>query len=315
MARRERPTDLAIDVQQHFVPPSLARSYRTAGIGHADRADVTDLSLRLAEMDDGEIDYALLSVPVWDRYDRTRKEAAAAVAEWNDELLAAASEHEGRFGVLVTLPFPYEDAALRELERVRSHPLAQGVVAHATTSRWTLDEPALEPVLAAIADAGFPVLIHPSEEVLARDPAFADWKIGYWLGPVVETSLAVGRLMLSGVLDRIPSLVLIIPHLGGVLPYVAQRAADLSGTGAAENDVLHYLRTRCVLDNCSYYEPAFEAALATVGAVRIVVGSDYPYRGPMGRAVADVRGARLSTADQDAILWANAERLGLGRVV
>lgn len=301
---------MAIDVQQHFVPPSLARAYRDAGTGHADRPEVTDLELRLDEMTEGSIDYALLSVPVWDRYDRTRDEAVSAVAVWNDELLAAADEHADRFGVLVTLPLPFGDAAVAELERVRAHPLTRGVVVHATTSRWTLEQPELEPVFAAAADAGLPVMVHPSEEVLARDPAFADWRIGYWLAPVVETSLAVGRLMLSGLLDRVQSLVLIVPHLGGVLPYLAQRAADLSGNGDAEADVLSYLRTRCVFDNCSYYGPAFDCAVATVGPERIVVGSDYPFRGAMRRAVDDVRSSSLTPAEQALVLDGTARALG-----
>jgi aminocarboxymuconate-semialdehyde decarboxylase len=306
---------LAVDIQQHLVPPSLARAYRDAGTGHANRREVTELELRLAEMDEASVDYALLSVPVWDRYDRTQDEAESAAATWNDELLAAADVYANRFGVLVTLPLPYTDAAVRELARVRAHPLTRGIVVHATTSRWTLEQRELEPVFAEAAEARLPVLVHPSEEVLARDPAFDAWRIGYWLAPVVETSLAVGRMMLSGLLDRVPSLVLIVPHLGGVLPYLAQRAVDLSGTGDAEADVLSYLRTRCVFDNCSYYGPAFDCAVETVGADRIVVGSDYPFRGPMVRAVDDVHSSRLAPADRDLILEGTARRLGLAPAV
>lgn len=307
-----RLTNRAIDIQQHYVPPSLARAYRKAGTGHADQREVTELELRLEEMDESSIEYALLSVPVWDRYDRSSSDAASAVAEWNDELLDAASSHADWFGVLVTLPLPFTDAAIAELERVRGHPLVRGVILHATTSRWTLDQPQIEPVLEAIASAGLPVMVHPSEEELARDPAFAEWGIGYWLAPVVETSLAVGRLMLGGALDRVPTLILIVPHLGGVLPYLAQRAVDLSGTGVADADVLHYLRTRCLFDNCSYYAPALDCAVAAVGADRIMVGSDYPFRGALGRAVANILGSSLSASDQATILSGTARTFGLG---
>jgi aminocarboxymuconate-semialdehyde decarboxylase len=303
---------VAIDIQQHFVPPSLARAYADAGTGHADRREVTELELRLAEMTGASVDYALLSVPVWDRYDRRRDEAVAAVEAWNDETIEAANAHAGRFGVLATLPLPHADAAIAELERVRRESAVRGVVLHATTSRWTLDAPELEPVLVAIAEAGLPAMVHPSEEHLARDPVFADWRIGFWLAPVIETSLAVGRLMLSGVLDRASSLVLIVPHLGGVLPYLAQRAADLSGSGDADADVLHYLRTRCLFDNCSYHAPALACAIETVGAERIMVGSDYPFRGAMRRAVDDIEASGLSEAQQASILHGTATACGLG---
>jgi len=104
----------------------------------------------------------------------------------------------------------------------------------------------------------------------------------------------------------------VVPHPGGFLPYVVQRMADF-GRGDAEHDLEHYLRTRVHLDTCSYHPPAMRCAVDTVGADRLVLGSDYPFRGPQQRAVDDVRG--FFAADPQttaAVLGATAVRLFAG---
>jgi hypothetical protein len=111
-------------------------------------------------------------------------------------------------------------------------------------------------------------------------------------------------------LDRVPDLTLIIPHLGGVLPYVIGRLADQAG-GAAERDILSYLSNRCFVDSCSHHHPALMCAAETLSPDRILLGSDYPARGSLARAVADIEGSSLDAANRRAILGGNAERLGL----
>jgi aminocarboxymuconate-semialdehyde decarboxylase len=142
-----------------------------------------------------------------------------------------------------------------------------------------------EAVLGRVAELGLPVVLHPALEPLPS--TYDDWMLAATLGPVISSSLAAARLVLSGLLDRLPSLTVVVPHLGGVLPYVAQRIADF-GRGAAEHDFTHYLRHRIYADTCSYHPPALRCAVETMGADRLVVGSDFPNRGPAGRAVADV---------------------------
>jgi aminocarboxymuconate-semialdehyde decarboxylase len=80
----------------------------------------------------------------------------------------------------------------------------------------------------------------------------------------------------------------VVPHLGGTLPYLLRRIEDF-GRGKAQHDLTHYLRTRMYLDTCSYHPPAMRCAVDTVGDERLVLGSDYPFRGSAGRAVQDVR--------------------------
>ena len=122
-----------------------------------------------------------------------------------------------------------------------------------------------------------------------------------------SSTAGAARFMLSGMLDRLPDLIVIVPHLGGTLPYLAQRLVDQNGRGEAEHNILEYLQTRIWLDSCSYHPPALKCALETVGPDRILLGSDYPFRGSVARAVDDV-------TDEPALLHDNVERLwGLRR--
>ncbi|HUB76687.1 MAG TPA: amidohydrolase family protein, partial [Solirubrobacteraceae bacterium] len=198
-----------------------------------------------------------------------------------------------------------------ELERLSGERLVRGVIAHAASDLWTLDEPELEPVFERIAAAGYPVLLHPSAEGVHRHRVFSRWNLEPGIAAMVETTAIAARLMLSGMLDRVPELVLIIPHLGGALPYLAGRVTDTSGSGDAEHDVRWYLRHRCRLGTCSFHHPALNAAVETVGAENVMLGTDYPYRGTLQRAVDDIHDSALGAAEQEGVLGGNARRLGL----
>ena len=139
---------------------------------------------------------------------------------------------------------------------------------------------------AACAERGFPVLLHPSLDPIS--PPFADWHLGSALGAPLSTTLAAARLALSGMLDRHPELDVVVPHLGGLAPYLFQRLEDQCSPGQAARALSHYWRKRFYYDTCSFHAPALACAVETVGADRLLLGSDYPFRGGLERAVRDL---------------------------
>ena len=80
------------------------------------------------------------------------------------------------------------------------------------------------------------------------------------------------------------------------------------GKGEGAHDMPHYLRTRLYLDTCSYHPPAFRCALETAGAGRLVLGTDYPFRGTLQRAVDDVNENAPDDEARAAILGGTAAR-------
>ena len=174
----------------------------------------------------------------------------------------------------------------------------------AASEPWTIADGALEQVYAAIAERGLPLLVHPALEPLPA--AQQDWGIDACLSAPVSSSLGVLRLILSGMLDRVPALTPVVPHLGGVLPFLAQRLDD-QGRGVNQHSPSHYLRTRLLYDTCSFHPPALRATAETVGAGRLLLGSYFPFRGPLERAVSDIN-ANLPAAYRAAVLGGNAMR-------
>jgi predicted TIM-barrel fold metal-dependent hydrolase len=320
-----------IDIEQHVVTPALleaciaapagstgaalAASYARTGAATLDERvaeELVDLSARVVEMDGCGISVAVLSTPLMPSYALDHKAATVElVPKMNEQLVAAAEAHRGRFALFASLPFPYPEECLRELERLEGHPLVKGVVAHTPVDAWTLDDPALEPVYTWLSDRELPVLLHPAASHFGQVPAFADWRLDKAIGMMTETSVAGARLVFSGMLDRVPSLQVIIPHLGGLLPYLEQRIEDLCGKGSAENDLSYYLENRFLFDSCSLHRPALTCAAETVGPDRIMLASDYPYRGPLARTVRDIVDSGFSDSDRQLMLSGIAVKLGL----
>ena len=226
-------------------------------------------------------------------------------ARLNDDLIEAAGRYPGRFLVLATLPLPHVEESLAELDRVSAHPLVRGVLLNADSARWTLDDARFEPIYATLAERGMPAVLHPAIEELPA--AYAGWMLGESVGAIVSSTLAGLRLIFSGMLDRVPSLDLVIPHLGGTIPYLSRRLTDLSDRmSEAEHDLPHYLRNRIYYDSCSYHRPALQCAIETVGADRIMLGSDFPFRGPLDVCVRDIEESGLPDEARDAILGGTA---------
>ena len=75
----------------------------------------------------------------------------------------------------------------------------------------------------------------------ARDARFADYRgeqkskneIWQVLGWPYETSVAMARIVFSGMFDRLPELRLVTHHLGAMIPYFEGRVSDRCGTSLA----------------------------------------------------------------------------------
>jgi predicted TIM-barrel fold metal-dependent hydrolase len=310
----------SIDVQGHFLPAAhldalLAESARDrdfeqlAGIvaGADASSKVRRMNdARVEEMDAARLDVMVVSLLPPAAGFGTAERAAALAWEANDELVEAAARYPGRFLTLASLPMPHVEESLAELERIAAEPLVRGIQVMAKTVGWTPDDARLEPVYRRMAELGLPAVLHPPLEPLP--PAFDGWGLGSSIGTMLSTTLGGLRLVFSGMLDRVPDLELVIPHLGGTIPYLTRRVLDLNGRGDAEHPLIHYLRNRIYYDSCSYQPEALRCAVDTVGGDRIMLASDYPFRGELRICVEDVENADLPAATRKSILGGAAAR-------
>jgi predicted TIM-barrel fold metal-dependent hydrolase len=260
----------------------------------------------LKGMDEAGVDVAMLSAPPPASEIVTNWPAALTTAMVNDDLLAISGRHPDRFLTAICLPAFDVDAAYREVIRCAGHESVRAVCLTTSAGGTGLDGPEYVGLYRLCAELGLVVLLHPSlDEISAQ---FAEWNLHSALGAPVATAVTAIRLALSGILDEIPDLQVILPHLGGVLPFLLARVEEQSRSSLAREDLSFYCRERFFYDTCSFHPPALRCAVDTVGVDRLLLGSDFPFRGSLQRAVEDLT-VNLSERERHIVLVDNPGRL------
>ena len=124
-----------------------------------------------------------------------------------------------------------------------------------------------------------PVFIHPTLPYV-DGLGLKDYGLGNTIGFTTETSLCFARMILDGFLDEFPKLDMIACHGGGALPYLIARFDRMWEVGRSprkiETPPSTYLR-RLHYDSIVYDRSSLDFLVQTVGADRVLYGSDYPF--------------------------------------
>jgi aminocarboxymuconate-semialdehyde decarboxylase len=183
--------------------------------------------------------------------------------------------------VLSYLPLEHPAIAARIALEDADSDASVGWTASAGGASVRLDGAQFQPLWRTIEHSGRPLFLHPGE---SPDPRLKPHYLGNLLGNPVETGVAVAQLMIGGVLARHPELRIVLAHGGGVVPTLIGRwsrgvETERPGIPAGTEDPRESLRS--IWADCVLHDPAvLDLALHTLGADRLVLGSDYPF--PMG---------------------------------
>ena len=198
--------------------------------------------------------------------------------------------HDRHFSLLASLPLGNPQDAAAELEYAVTQLGAVGAVVAANVEGVNLGELPLDPVWQTAVDLDVGVFIHPVQaQPQPRTAKFALSQIAQY---TFDTTLCAGSLIFSGVLDRFPTLRLLLSHGGGTFPYLTGRfdvmheRMDRAGQhDVAEHAPSTYLR-RFYYDTI-VHDPSILRWLAErVSVDRVVLGSDDSFppadRDPVG---------------------------------
>jgi len=206
-------------------------------------------------------------------------EAAELLDALHREYAAAQRAHPDRVVCLAALPMQEPTVALDVLERAVGELGLRGVSLIAANEGRPLVSDSTVPIYARIAELGVPLFLHPGFRTNTR-PQTRTRRAEWCLAWTFHTALAALELIDGGVLDAVPDLVVVHPHLGGVLPYVAGRISAHAGVQAgslAAEPLEYYLRTRFYADTAQATPPALDLAIRTYGVDRLVFATDHPF--------------------------------------
>jgi predicted TIM-barrel fold metal-dependent hydrolase len=237
-------------------------------------------------------------------------DAEEVARESNDFIAATVETHSDRLFGIGVLPLPDIEPARREMNRGVRELGLRGFLLYSNICGRYPDTLGLEPVFREAVDLDIPLIIHPAKPVW--DEPMADVEMIAAVGNMFEDTIALLRLILSGVIDRHPALKLVCPHLGGTLPFVFGRLEhqiNVLGRGPQNLALppLEYLR-RVYFDIVSPQPSAMRLLLDLAGPERLLFGSDYPWVQP-ALMLETFNSLELSPPDRQAILHRNATHL------
>ncbi len=274
--------------------------------------DLADYSVdrKLRDMDAAGVDMSVLSVniPTPDLLDPAIAVEGAQIC--NDYVAEICARRPARFAGLAVVPLPDVDAAIAELDRAVDELDLRGLFLCSHIDSRPLDAAEFELLYAHVARRGIPLVLHPTVPVWGN--AIRDYSMIPMLGFMVDTSIAMLRLILGGVLERHPDLVVVHPHAGGVLPYLMGRVeeqTEIKGRGREhirKPPMAYY--SNVYLDLVSPSAAAIQYAVDFMGVDRLLFGSDHPWVS-IESILSLVEAQNLPEEKLGQVLWQNAAAL------
>jgi aminocarboxymuconate-semialdehyde decarboxylase len=296
-----------IDIHSHFFPkhaPDFAQRFGEASgpwVTLEDNGDGTgmmqlggkpfrpvhsalwDTKARLAEMDRSNVAQQIVcATPVMFAYAAPAQQAALVAATYNDLALEFCDNSNGRIKALAQVPLQDCDLACKELSRALRAGCVGVQIGNHVGNR-ELDDEDIVRFLAHCAHEGAPVLVHPWD--MMGGERLKRWMSAWTVAMPAETQFGIMSMILGGAFDRLPrDLKICFAHGGGSFAFLLGRLENAWHRrdvvrGESKHPPSHYL-DRFSVDSAVFDHRALRLLIDTLGADRIMVGSDAPF--PLG---------------------------------
>jgi predicted TIM-barrel fold metal-dependent hydrolase len=287
---------LKIDAYAHIIPPKYQEAlHKAAPAMHDEQVLVCpplyDLDARFRIMDRYEPLRQVLTlgrIPV--EHAAGPKLAAELAIRADDEMAELVNKYRDRFcGALATLAMSNMDAALKEAERAIEQLHFCGVYLHTPVDEKPIDAPEFLPLYEMMSRYDLPIVIHPMRKVTHPDfltEKESKYNMFSLFGWPYDTTAAMARLCFSGIMEKYPNLKVVTHHLGGMVPFYAERIRQFtqmfrsSGaggyTGLLKKEIIDYFHL-FYADTAIYGNtPALMCGWDFFGPDHIVFGIDFP---------------------------------------
>ena len=320
-----------IDVHNHFYPPEYLDAlkskksvvkvtvdkdgnphihypgdYNVAVAGHR------DIAYRQGVLEKLGVDTQVITITTPGTHVEKAAYATKLASLCNDAFAKIIAERGPRFAALATLPLNSPKSSVKELRRAHEQLRLPGAMLFSNVNGVALADKRFWPIYEYADAKGLVLHIHPTS------PVGVEAMTEYWLMPLVgflmDTTLAAAHLVFSGVPERFPRIKWVLGHLGGAVPYIAERF-DRGYEAFKECRVnltrkpSEHLKT-WYYDTVNFNRGALELAIKFAGADHILAGSDYPHMiGSIPKMLEAIRGLPISESEKAGILGGNAARV------
>jgi aminocarboxymuconate-semialdehyde decarboxylase len=306
-ALRSSPTNVKVGIDAEGNPLlHYPGDYNIVVRGHRDidyRAQV------LAELG---VDTQVVSLTTPGTHVETPERAADLARLVNDAFADVVATRGRRFAALATLPLNDLLASTRELERAMTTLGLPGAMLFSNVNGVPLADRRFWPLYEKANELGAVLYIHPTH------PTSVETMTAYWLMPLVgflmDTTLAAAHLVFAGVPARFPRIRWALCHLGGTIPYLAERLdrgfhAFRECREHIDRPPSSYLK-EFYFDTVNFDPNALELAVKFAGVDHILAGSDYPHQiGSIPSMLGSIKALSVGDDVKTAILGGNAARL------
>lgn len=322
-----------IDIYTHILPPAVASAIEQmgSGLGIAKRMkavrDVHDFDSRFRSMDQIKDYRQVISLPNPPLEAFTTPQQAIELARVaNDGMAELTRKHPDRFAAFVAaLPMHEVEPSVAEAKRAIDQLGAKGIQLFTNVNGKPIDAKDYAPLFALAADYDLPIWLHPTRTAEFSDytsEKFSRYEMWWCFGWPYETSVAMARLVLTGIFDRHPKIKIITHHGGGMIPFYDKRIehglASLGGRTKEEDysGVLKSLKRPFFDYFRDFYADTalfgdslgLDCALKFFGPEKMVFASDAPF-GPIKLHTDAIEARDFERPTRQAITVANAEKL------
>lgn len=321
---------MIIDVHNHFYPESFIEELRKGSSQLKVRNDADGnpvlyspgdanvavpghrlIAYREKVLIQEKVDHQVLSLTCPGTLLETPERSAELATMVNDEFAAIVASRGKMFSALATLPLNDPDASVTEFNRITKLGFP-GCMLMGNVNGVPLADKRFWPLYERANITGAVMYIHPTF------PVGVEAMKEYWLMPLVgflfDTTLAAAHLVFAGVPEKFPNIKWVLGHLGGTIPYLAERLdRGYEAFPACRVNIprppSEYLR-QFYYDTVNFDPKALRLAIAFAGIGQILAGSDYPHQiGSIYKMKSTIEKLDLRDGDRSKLFSGNAARL------
>ena len=305
---------MILDWHAHVYPPELARERRWGTI--------TPLTIEnlLEAHEKAGVERCVVSNTIHYLKDKSEGESLAFLRRWNDYGAEIQEKYKHRI-IVFTSTLPCGGAPfMKELERAITQCGLNGVLINSSHQHAYPDDDEAKPFFELVSSLGIPLMMH-APSVGFGEERMRDYRLASSVGRPFDECLSIARLIVRGVFERYPKLKFVGCHLGGGIcdvigrmDYAYELGDQASGLGPYQPMLItkkpsEYLK-QLHMDTVAYHPPAVMCAYHTVGAKRLLFGSDAPPLLPLlPRAKQIIESLPLTDDERADIFGRNALRL------